>query len=299
MSLLVVLRHLAHRRSAWRSSLPQQTTRTMSAGHLERPPFNPQAAFKFTQPPNPEWDLGQGLPEGGPNAKEWNEDLKKGWKSFNLSEIPSRDTYMLLTSAIVPRPIAFVASESADGVPNLAPMSYFNAVSSNPPLLSISFTLSTSRPKDTRENILAMKQFTVNLISEPFVEAANACSVEAPAHINEWIVCGLTPEPSVSVSVPRIQESAVSFECELFKEFDICPPGSSKVTNTHILGLIKHVHVRKAVLKDDERTVDPSKLRPVARLGGGSYARLGEAFDLERPSWKVWKDRVEEMHRKK
>jgi flavin reductase (DIM6/NTAB) family NADH-FMN oxidoreductase RutF len=88
-------------------------------------------------------------------------------------------------------------------------------VSHNPALLSVSFALSKSRPKDTRENILATKEFTVNIISEPFVEAANATSIEAPADIDEWVVSGLTPEPSVSTSgimaTPLV--TVMSLEC--------------------------------------------------------------------------------------
>lgn len=91
----------------------------------------------------------------------------------------------------------------------------------------------------------------------------------------------------------------ILFCVKLYKHIDITPSDSDEVTNTHILGLIKQVHVRKAVLNDDESAVDPEKLRPVARLSGGTYVRLGEGFDLERPSWRAWKDRVEEMHRQK
>ena len=77
------------------------------------------------------------------------------------------------------------------------------------------------------------------------------------------------------------------------------PLDSNEVNNTLILGLVKQAHTRKAVLSHDERTVDPEKLRPVARLGGGTYIRLGDAFELERPSWKTWRKRIEEMHRDK
>ncbi|EKM54126.1 uncharacterized protein PHACADRAFT_96449, partial [Phanerochaete carnosa HHB-10118-sp] len=127
--------------------------------------------------------------------------------------------YKLLTSAVIPRPIAFVSTVSSDDIPNLAPMSYFSLVSPcitrvpltailtgllniqiahNPPLLSVSFSLSPGKPKDSRENILSTKEFTVSIISEPLVEAANACSVNAPPDVDEWVVSGLTPESSVS-----------------------------------------------------------------------------------------------------
>jgi flavin reductase (DIM6/NTAB) family NADH-FMN oxidoreductase RutF len=88
-------------------------------------------------------------------------------------------------------------------------------VSHNPPLLSVSFSLSPRRPKDTRENILATKEFTVSIISEPFVEAANATSIEAPSDVDEWLVSGLTMEKSVGVKPAYVKESAVSMECEV------------------------------------------------------------------------------------
>lgn len=99
--------------------------------------------------------------------------------------------------------------------------------------------------------------------------------------------------------VPSAATHLILFCVKLYKHIDITPLDSDEITNTHILGLIKQVHVRKAVLNDDESAVDPEKLRPVARLSGGTYVRLGEGFDLERPSWRAWKDRVEEMHRQK
>lgn len=143
---------------------------------------------------------------------------------------------------------------------------------------------------------MATKEFAVSIISEPFVEAANACSVEAPAHINEWLVSGLTPEPSLLVKPPWVRESAVSMECLLYHSQDIYAPDTEAPTTTLVLGHIKHIHVHNAVLSDDKQTVDPVKLRPVARLGGNTYSRLGPGFDLSRPSWKALKEKIETMN---
>ncbi|KDQ53550.1 hypothetical protein JAAARDRAFT_39240 [Jaapia argillacea MUCL 33604] len=269
------------------------------SGSTERPPFNPEPSFKFTRSPNPNWKLGQGLSLEGVGAKEWKEDEEKGWKTWVTDDTPPQDCYRLLTSAIGPRPIAFVSTLSATGVPNLAPFSYFNMVAHNPPLISIAFTLSTRRPKDTRENIKATKEFTVNIISEPFIEAANSCSVESPEDIDEWIVSGLTQIPSTVVKPARVRESAVSLECELYHFHDICPPNSAEVTNSLVLGHIKLAHIRNAVLAEDGSTVDPQKLRPVARFGGMTYARLGEGFELSRPSWREIRDDVRYLTEKK
>lgn len=125
-------------------TIPKRAFRANHPAHEEnvspKPLFNPACAFKLTQPPNPSWKLGQGLPRQG-IAGNWMEEEKKGWMTWDLDETPSkqvhsmrycmvlifsRDTYRLLTSAIVPRPIAFISSLSSDGIPNLAPFRWDN-----------------------------------------------------------------------------------------------------------------------------------------------------------------------------
>ncbi|KAG2132005.1 uncharacterized protein EDB93DRAFT_1094114 [Suillus bovinus] len=253
-------------------------------------PFNSAASFRVTDPPNPNWQLRQSLPDHVEPGKSWKAEEEKGWKTWNLSDISPRDVYPLLTSCIVPRPIALVSSTSSDGIPNLAP---FRGVAHNPPLLSISFSHSvqTGKSKDTKENILATKEFTVSIISEPFIEAANTTCIDAPADVDEWDISGLTRSASIDVRPPWVKESAISFECELFHSYDICLPNSDKVTNTLVLGLIKRAHVRESVLTASG-TVDPAKLRAVSRLGGDMYARIGEGFELSRPAWKVIRGQV-------
>ncbi|KAG5648512.1 hypothetical protein DXG03_003123 [Asterophora parasitica] len=139
----------------------------------------------------------------------------------------------------------------------------------------VSFRLSPARPKDSRENILANKEFTVNIISEALVEAANASSVEAPADVDEWILSGLTMVSS-----------------------DISPPDSTEITTTLVLGLVKKIHIRRSVLDESGSSVDPSKLRPVARLGNRSYSRLLDVFDLPRIPWETAVDGYRELKTK-
>ncbi|KAL5506891.1 hypothetical protein ACEPAH_6347 [Sanghuangporus vaninii] len=272
------------------------------------PPFNTSPSFSLTQNLDEDWKFGDGLREQAELGAKWKEDESKGWKSITLDEIEKPLLYKLLISAVVPRPIAFVATLSEDGVQNLAPFSYFSLVSHNPPLVSISFTLPSSGVKDTRENIKATKEFTVNIISEPFVEAANATSIDAPPEVDEFVVSGLTPLPSDIVKPPRVRESAISFECELFHFLDISPsgvvassqhpappsPDTPAPANTLVLGRIIRAHIRRSVLSSPSsssssggETVDPAALRAVARLGGTTYARVGPGFELPRPSWKA------------
>ncbi|PBK74453.1 hypothetical protein ARMSODRAFT_1081376 [Armillaria solidipes] len=243
---------------------------------------NTRTVFTRSVSPSPAWKAGQGLSEA---QSSWRIDADGPRKSWNLEETPTRDVYKLLTSAIVPRPIALTSSLSPDGVPNLAPFSYFSMVSSNPPMLSISFSLSSRRKKDTRENVLSTKEFTVNMISQAFVEAANITSVEA-SEVDEWVLSGLTMEPSTQVKPARVKESAFSMECELHSYQDITPVGATEPTVTVVLGLIRHAHAMESVLDSDGDRVDPDKLQVVARMGGDTYSKVVEGFDVARPKWK-------------
>ncbi|KAF5393494.1 hypothetical protein D9757_000654 [Collybiopsis confluens] len=245
--------------------------------------FDPTKSFKLSKPPLPEWKLGAGA------AMDLSHHQSSVYKSWNLSETSLKDTYRLLTSAIIPRPIALISTLDSDGSPNLAPFSYFSMISHNPPLLSVSFSLSPGKAKDSRKNIFDTGEFTVNLISEHFIEAANSTSLDAPADVNEWLVSGLTMEASSQVKPPRCAESIFHFS------HDISDLNNEQTTTTLVLGLIKQVHVRESALSENGIEVNPAELRPVARLGGLTYARLTDGFNLPRLSWKKWGDKVGDM----
>ncbi|KAI9509497.1 hypothetical protein F5148DRAFT_749520 [Russula earlei] len=257
-------------------------------------PFEEAHPFKLTETPNAGWKVGDGLSKT-PLGRDWKADEELGWKTWDMAQTSTPDATQILNSTVVPRPIGFVSTLSAENYPNLAPFSFFQVVAYNPPIISLSFRLSPRQPKDTRENILATKQFVVNLISEPFIEAANATSVEAPADVSEWDISGLTQEPSVHVKPARVRESAVSLECELFQSQDIFPDGSTVPSATLVLGRVKYVHVRNSVLRPDGLQADPAKLRPISRISGVTYARLGEGFDMKRPEWSDVKSILEEQ----
>ncbi|KJA29049.1 hypothetical protein HYPSUDRAFT_128712 [Hypholoma sublateritium FD-334 SS-4] len=261
-----------------------------------RPSFNHNATFSYVQPPAAEWRFGDGQ---GRELPDVNSSNRKTWDLSNPDNM--RDSYRLLTSAIIPRPIALVSTLSRDGQPNLAPFRFeFSPllpleVSHNPPMVSVSFSLSTRRPKDTRENILSTKEFTISIITENIIEAANSTSVESPASIDEWIISGLTRENSTTVKPPLVRESPIGMECELYSFQDISLSSSSEPTTTIVLGLIKKIHVRESILNEDGATINLSKFRPVARLGGTTYARVLEGFDLPRISWRAVADRYDEL----
>ncbi|KAH9924529.1 uncharacterized protein B0H18DRAFT_955431 [Fomitopsis serialis] len=252
----------------------------------ELAPYDHASEAHFTHPPNPEWSFGQPV-DATPEGKAWMEGVKEGWKVVDAETEDPVTMYKLMISGVVPRPIAFVSSVSADGNENLAPFSWYNMVTGSPPLVSIGIIHhpNASRGlKDTAANILATKGFTVNLISEPFVHNANACSVDAPTDVSEWDLSGLTRAKSVHVSAPRVLESAFALECTLFSSQEITHPATGTVTTTLVLGLVKAVHIRRDMLTS-RGLVDPTKLRAVGKMGDITYARQGAMFRIPCPDW--------------
>eukprot|EP00803_Ostreobium_quekettii_P011546 evm.model.scf_418.4 EVM.evm.TU.scf_418.4 scf_418:26217-29133(+) len=196
--------------------------------------------------------------------------------------------YPLVISTVVPRPIAFVSSLSADGVANLAPFSYFNAVAHDPPHVVVSICRSGARSggkKDTLANIEATGEFVVCIISEWFIEAANHTCGNYDADVDEMQLSGLTPIPSTKVKPPRVQESAVHMECKLKHQYDINNREGKPHTSV-VIGEVVLFHIHKGVLGQTprgNRIIDFSKYQPMSRLGGNTYGRTTSTFDLPRP----------------
>ena len=130
--------------------------------------------------------------------------------------------YRVLTGVVVPRPIAFVSTLSADGVPNLAPYSFFNAVCPDPPTIVFSSSRRAgSKAKDTLTNVEATGSFVVNVVVDEIAEAMNRTAAEFPVEVNEFEIAGLTEAPSVKVKAPRVAESPVNMECRLRQVVDL------------------------------------------------------------------------------
>ena len=190
---------------------------------------------------------------------------------FPPEEAP-RGIYQFLISVVVPRPIAWVSSQSPDGVLNLAPHSYFTVVSHKPPMLG--FT--SVGEKDTLRNVLATGEYVINVASDDLVERMNLTSADFPPEQDEFAWAGLTPEPSTVVAVPAVVEAPVSLEMRLR---EVKPFGDCFL----IAGEVVHVRLAADVVRDDR--VAPDLLRPLARGTGATFFRNLEAFDLPRPKY--------------
>lgn len=204
--------------------------------------------------------------------------------TLNPAEENPQDIYKLLVGSVVPRPIAFVSSMDAEGVRNLAPFSFFTVASANPPIVCFcpmmrGVTNTGLQPtKDTLRNIIATREFVVNIVSEEFAAQMNACSAELAPEVDEFLVSGLTPIASDLVRPPRVAESHVQMECRLQQ---IVHVSTKPLGGSLVLGEVLRFHVSEALL--DNFRIDPDKLHAIGRMAGSTYTRTRDRFDMERP----------------
>ena len=184
------------------------------------------------------------------------------------------DVYRLMISLVVPRPIAFVSTMSPEGRLNLAPFSYFIAISSKPALIGITFTHRPEDPKDTLRNIRDTGEFVVNVVSEELFEPMVKTSGEYPPEVNEFEISGLATRPSHVVKPPSVAASPAHLECRLEREMTLG-------NGTFVVGEVIAIDVDDAVYTDGY--VDAMKVRPVGRLAGEFYSLMREVTRAPRP----------------
>ncbi len=189
--------------------------------------------------------------------------------------------YQWMISCITPRPIAWVSSINATGATNLAPFSFFQGITANPPTLM--FSVANDRhgeKKDTIRNIEEVPEFVVNIVSYDLREPMNASSDTLPYGESEFGVAGVTPIPAELVRAPRVAEAPVSFECKLHQ---IVRVGNGPLAANVVFGSILLMHVSEKVVDESGRRIDPAKLDTIGRMGGEFYARTTDRFVLPRP----------------
>jgi len=182
--------------------------------------------------------------------------------------------YRFMISVVVPRPIAFVSTVGRSGRFNVAPFSYFNAITNRPPLFGISINLRGGEHKDTLRNIRDSGEFVINSVSETLAARMVQTSGDWLEDVDEFELVGLTPVPSDLVRPPRVGESPVSMECRLYREIEL---GDA----TFVVGEMLRAHVSEDVLS--EGRVDIEKLKPLGRLGGDGYSVVRDVLHMPRP----------------
>lgn len=189
-----------------------------------------------------------------------------------------------LHSAVVPRPIGLVSTIDRDGVPNLAPFSFFNVVSIEPPVLIFSplRRVRNNTSKHTIENIREVPEAAIHIVSHSMLHQMNLTACEYPEAIDEFSKAGFTKERATAIRPWLIKECAVKFECRI-KEMR--PLGNQGGSGTILLAEVVCLHVDEKVL-DEQQRIDPCKLQPVARMGGDYYTAINAAnlFTMPKPN---------------
>ena len=187
--------------------------------------------------------------------------------------------YKLLTGTIIPRPIGWISTIDENGINNLAPFSFFNAVGEDPPHLMFSTVRTGNKNKDTLNNVLANKQFVVNLVTEETVEQMNMTSQSVNADVDEFELANLTPIDSIFIKPKRVKESYVHFECEMVHHYFLEDHKNGGACI--VIGKIITMHINDEILMEGNR-INLEKYKPVARLAGSSYSKIGEIFSIKR-----------------
>ena len=185
----------------------------------------------------------------------------------------------VLTGVVVPRPIAFVSTVSTDGIVNLAPYSFFNAVAYDPPTIVFSSSRhAPTKEKDTLGNIEATGEFVVNIVVDDIAEAMNKTAAEYPADVSEFEIAGLTPAPSDKVKAPRVAESPVNMECRLVQ---VVPIGSGDHAHGLVIGEVIWMHLRDDIISGHR--INHQVLKPTGRLAGNMYCHTADTYEMVRP----------------
>jgi flavin reductase (DIM6/NTAB) family NADH-FMN oxidoreductase RutF len=205
--------------------------------------------------------------------------LKNNQMQFDPEEMEQSAVYKLLTGAIIPRPIGWISTIDENGINNLAPFSFFNAISDDPPHVMFAISKASFITKDTLKNVLENQQFVVNMVTENVVEQMNTSAQAVASDIDEFQLAGVTPLPSVKIKPMRVKESPITFECEMVHHYFL--ENHKQGGACIVIGRIVMMHIDKSVLLDNYK-INMETYKPVARLAGSNYSKIGEMFSIKR-----------------
>ncbi|MFB9860205.1 flavin reductase family protein [Salinicoccus siamensis] len=200
--------------------------------------------------------------------------------NFAPHEVTAKEKKKFMIGSVIPRPIALVSTQSGSGVVNIAPFSYFNIVTYNPPMLSIAVQRADGNSKDTARNILESGEAVVQMVDTENVESANAASAPLAPEESELDVSQFTAVASDSIGVPGVNEAKVRFETKLYDSIVIYNDDGIATADVLLLK-VQHYHIDDGIYQDGY--IAPIGLGAVSRLAGNDYAEIGRMFTVERP----------------
>ncbi|MGE3771620.1 MAG: flavin reductase family protein [Gammaproteobacteria bacterium] len=194
---------------------------------------------------------------------------------------PAPLTHNPFNALVMPRPIGWISTIDAEGRTNLAPYSYFNAVSAEPPYVMFApNSVTPGKDKDSYRNLLEVPEFVANVVSGANAAAMNASSAPLPRGVSEFEHCGIPALPSRLVRPPRVANALAALECRVFRIVDL-PRTPDGRDNHVVIGEVLALHIDDSVIVDG--VVDERRLEPLTRLGYMNYGTLGEVFEMLRP----------------
>jgi flavin reductase (DIM6/NTAB) family NADH-FMN oxidoreductase RutF len=199
---------------------------------------------------------------------------------LDATTLSTRDAYRLMIGSIVPRAIAWVSTLSPDGVPNLAPYSFFTGITPSPPSICFSPIHRHGEDKDTLANIRANGEFVVNVVTEDVGQAMNATSEEVGRAVDEFGLANVTRSPSTLVKPFRVAESPINMECRLSQLVEV---GREPQASTLVIGEIVAWHLRDDLYDADRVRIAVDRLQAIGRLAGDGYTRTRDQFAMIRP----------------
>lgn len=203
---------------------------------------------------------------------------------FTPGNHPSTLSHDPFNAIVVPRPIGWISTRDTNGVPNLAPYSFFNAVAYDPPQVMFAATSNHRHGglKDSVKNAQDTGEFVVNMVTYDLREPMNASAVAAPSNVNEFEYANLTQASCQLVKAPRVAESPIHLECKYTQTVNL-PTDDPEEPNTVVFGQVIGIHIDERVITNGK--LDLQAIQPVGRLGYLDYAHITQSFHMDRPTW--------------
>lgn len=198
---------------------------------------------------------------------------------FDPKELEQSAIYKLLTGSVIPRPIGWISTIDEEGINNLAPFSYFNILGDDPPHVMFSTRRDNNSNKDTLNNVLKNKQFVVNMVTESVAEAMNTTASSVSSDIDEFELANVTPISSKLIKPMRVKESPIHFECEMVHHYFL--ENHNQGGACIVIGRIVMMHFDDTILLDNYK-INMGNYKPVSRLAGSNYSKIGEIFSIKR-----------------
>lgn len=205
---------------------------------------------------------------------------------FKSDELSVKNNKKILIGSVVPRPIALVSTQSSEGVINLGPFSYFNVVTYDPPIVSISVIRRGDRMKDTVRNILDRGEAVIHVVDESILEETNRASIDNDYNESELEFSGFTLEPSQLINTPGLKEPNIRFETKLYDRHIIKDHEGNEKADLVLLEVVGS-HIADEVYDVDNHYILPKDLNPMSRLAGNDYGKLGDIVTIKRPKKEI------------